>query len=104
MVNGIDNLIRALNNAENKVLKDKTDTDKSEGVVQFSTVFQSFWGFVKETQMQAFSALLQAVKDACVQAKGIAVKVIGQSKKMTEESYDYSSNNDYNFISSVKLI
>ena len=104
MINGIDNLIRALNNAENKVLKDKTDTSKSEGVVQFSTVFQSFWGFVKETQMQAFSALLQAVKDACVQAKGIAVKVIGQSKKMTEESYDYSSNNDYNFISSVKLI
>ena len=104
MVNGIDGLIRALNSAENKVLKDKTDTSKSEGVVQFSTVFQSFWGFVKETQIQAFGALLQAVKDACVQAKGIAVKVIGQSKKMTEESYDYSSNNDYNFINSVKLI
>ena len=105
MVKGIDDLIKALNSAEDKVLKDKSDTSKSEGIVQFSSVFQTFWGFVKETQTQAFSALLQAVKDACVQAKQIAVKTVGLSKKMTEESYDYNTNNNgYDFISSVKLV
>lgn len=107
MVKGIDDLIKALNKAEDNMLKyDKENkTNTGEGIVQFSSVFQSFWGFVKETQTQAFSSLLQAVKDACIQAKQIAVKVIGLNKKMTE-SYDYSSsyNNGFDFISSVKLV
>ena len=51
--------------------------------------------------------MLQAQKEACTQAKEIAVKVIGQSKKMTE-SYDYDSdsyaNEGFDFISNVKLI
>ena len=104
-VKSIDDIISALNKAEDKVVKDKTNTAKSEAVVQFSSVFQGFWGFYKECQVQVFSASLQGLKDACVQAKEIAVKVIGQGKSMTEESYDYSSNADgLDFISSVKLI
>ena len=104
-VKSIDNIIDALNKAENKVLKDKTNTASSEAVVQFSTVFQTFWGFYKECQVQMFSGQLQGLKDACVQAKEIAVKVIGQGKSMTQESYDYSNNSDgLDFISSVKLI
>ena len=53
--------------------------------------------------------MLTAQKDACVQAKEIAVKVIGQSKKVTKESYDYSDryssyDGEFDFINSVKLI
>lgn len=115
MVKGIDALIEAMNKAENACIKDSKansgNTESNEGAVQFSSVFQSVWGFIKETQTQAFSAVLQAVKDACIQAKNIAVKIVGLNKKMTEESYDYgnyynasASNSPIDFISSTKLI
>ena len=72
-----------------------------------SSLYQTIYSAASEYVTQAFSAYLQAQKEACTQAKEIAVKVIGQSKKMTE-SYDYSSeetyNNGFDFISSVKLI
>ena len=104
---GINDLINKVDKAQNGKIKEAkagTNTTDNELLVEFSSLIQSLYGSLSESLTQAFSALLTAQKDACVQAKEIAVKVIGQSKKMTEESYDYSSNNDYNFISSVKLI
>jgi len=116
VVKGIDDVVKALDKNENELIKDnKTSTDNStiginEVIVQASSLCQSALGFAKETAIQAFSAELQATKDACSQAKEIAVKVIGLNKKMTE-SADYS-NDGYtastafgsDFISSVKLV
>ena len=106
---GIEGLINDMNKAENELLKEKNENTKknNEPIVQASSFYQSVWGAISEMMTQAFSALLQANKEACTQAKEIAVKVIGQSKKMTE-SYDYSndsySNGGFDFISSVKLV
>lgn len=106
---GIEGLINDMNKAENELLKEKDENTKknNEPIVQASSFYQSVWGAISEMMTQAFSALLQANKEACTQAKEIAVKVIGQSKKMTE-SYDYSndsySNGGFDFISSVKLV
>lgn len=108
----IQKLIDDVSKAQNTSLKEVKD--KSEGakraaefLVQISSLYQSIYSASSEFITQAFSAYLQAQKDACVQAKEIAVKVIGQSKKMTE-SYDYSdnsySNGGFDFISSVKLV
>lgn len=132
ITSGIDKLISDMNKAENDLIKDNRDESKkeapkdasnptaeerndtkikgNEAIVQTSSIYQSIWGFIKECNIQFFSAQLQAVKDACSQAKEIAVKVIGLNKKMTE-SADYS-NNGYttstafggDFISSVKLV
>ena len=105
ITDGIEKLIKAMDKAENDLLKDKANKAANEPVVQASSFYQSIWGAISEMVTQTFSALIQANKDACVQAKEIAVKVIGQGKSMTEESYDYSSNADgLDFISSVKLI
>lgn len=115
LTKGIDDLIKKVDKAQNDIIKENRDKEKdadakkqNEIAVQTSSLFQSIYGALSEFSTQAFSALLQAQKDACVQAKEIAVKVIGQSKKMTEESYNYSSsynsNNGFDFISSVKLV
>lgn len=112
LVKGIDDLIKKVDKAQNDLIKENKDKSKSEDekkineiAVQASSVFQTLYSGLSELTTQTFSALLQAQKDACVQAKEIAVKVIGQSKKITEESYDYSSNdNGFDFISSVKLV
>lgn len=115
---GIDALIKAMDKAENDLIKANSDLSKgndadkdskiltNEKIVQFSSLYQSVWSAISETLVQAFSALLQANKDACSQAKEIAVKVIGQSKKMTNESYDYGTSTDsgFSFIDSVKLV
>ena len=110
VVKSIDGIINAIDTAQNNIIKDKDDKNKAgnEYIVQLSAVFQSFWGFVKECETQAFAAYLSGVKDACSQAKQIAVKVIGLNKKMTEESVDYSNyygdNNFNSFIENVKLV
>ena len=113
LVKGIDDLIKKIDKAQNDKIKDSKvnsgNTAKNELLIQFSSLFQSIYSSYSECVTQAFSAMLTAQKDACTQAKEIAVKVIGQSKKMTEESYDYSRNNSsydggYDFISSVKLV
>lgn len=108
---GIDDLIKKVEKAQNDLIKEnkneQNETQKkiNENIVQGSAVFQSIYSALSEYMTQTFSALLQAQKEACTQAKEIAVKVIGQSKKMTEESYDYSSSGTgFNFISSVKLV
>ena len=131
ITSGIDKLISDMNKAENDLIKDNRDENKkpapadssnvqagerdttkinrNEAIVQVSSIYQSVFGFIKECDVQFFSAQLQAVKDACSQAKEIAVKVIGLSKKMTE-STDYSSYNESantfggDFISAVKLV
>lgn len=116
VVKGIDDIIKALEKNENELIKDnRTSTDDAtiginEVIVQVSSLCQSALGFAKETAIQAFSAELQATKDACAQAKEIAVKVIGLNKKMTE-SADYSDDGNTtstafggDFISSVKLV
>ena len=107
----IDKLIDDVSKAQNANIKemkdDKTKTTLNEYLVQMSSLYQTIYSAASEYVTQAFSAYLQAQKEACTQAKEIAVKVIGQSKKMTE-SYDYSSeetyNNGFDFISSVKLL
>ena len=107
----IDKLIDDVSKAQNASIKemkdDDTKTTLNEYLVQMSSLYQTIYSAASEYITQAFSAYLQAQKEACTQAKEIAVKVIGQSKKMTE-SYDYSSeetyNNGFDFISSVKLI
>ena len=110
VVKSIDGIIDAIDKAQDNVIKDKDEQHKAanETIVQISTVFQSFWGFVKECETQAFSTILQAHKDYCSQAKPIAVKVVGLNKKMTEESVDYSNYSDgsnfNSFIESVKLV
>lgn len=112
LVKGIDDLIKKVDKAQNDLIKENKDKNKGEDekkineiAVQASSVFQTLYSGLSELTTQTFSALLQAQKDACVQAKEIAVKVIGQSKKITKESYDYSSNdNGFDFISSVKLV
>lgn len=106
MVNGIDKLISDVEKAEDNLIKSNTpDTaSQNENIVQAASLVQSLWGAKKEIDIQAFSALLQATKDACSQAKEICVKVIGMNKKMTNESYNNISDSDYDFISSVKLV
>ena len=132
ITSGIDKLISDMNKAENDLTKANSDESKkeapkdannptaeerndakiksNEAIIQTSSIYQSVWGFIKECYVQYFSAYLQATKDACAQAKEIAVKVIGLSKKMTE-SADYSDDGNTtstafggDFISSVKLV
>lgn len=108
LIASIDKKIKAIDSAQNVLIKDKTagSSDINQACVQISTVFQSFWGFIKECETQVFSTYLQGLKDACSQAKQIAVSVIGLNKKMTE-SYDYSSSNNSefnNFIENTKLV
>lgn len=132
ITSGIDKLISDMNKAENDLTKVNRDESKkeapkdannptseerndtkikgNEAIIQTSSIYQSIWGFIKECYIQYFSAYLQATKDACAQAKEIAVKVIGLNKKMTE-SADYSDDGNTtstafggDFISSVKLV
>lgn len=115
LTGAIDKLINDMDKAQNELIKAAKDaekdkefiTAKNEYIVQISAVYQSLYGAASEYLTQAFSAMLQAQKEACTQAKEIAVKVISQSKKMTE-SYDYGSdsytNEGFDFISNVKLI
>lgn len=115
LTSAIDKLISDMDKAQNELIKAAKDADtdkelitaKNEYIVQASAVYQSLYGAASEYLTQAFSAMLQAQKEACTQAKEIAVKVISQSKKMTE-SYDYDSdsytNEGFDFISNVKLI
>ena len=111
LTKGIDDLIKKVDKAQNDLLKENKDKDKdadekkqNEIIVQGSSLFQTMYSALSEISTQAFSAMLQAQKDACVQAKEIAVKVIGQSKKITKESYDYSNDTGFDFIGSVKLV
>lgn len=115
LTSAIDKLISDMDKSQNELIKASKDakkdkefiTAKNEYIVQISAVYQSLYGAASEYLTQAFSAMLQAQKEACTQAKEIAVKVISQSKKMTE-SYDYDSdsyaNEGFDFISNVKLI
>ena len=109
----IQKLIDDVSKAQNEKIKENKDTTDenikawNEWLVQMSSLYQTIYSAASEIITQAFSAYLQAQKDACAQAKEIAVKVIGQSKKMTESvdySDDYSGNGGFDFISSVKLI
>ena len=108
-VNTVDELIKKMNKLEDDLLKtrDQSNSVEREKVVQASSLYQSVWGFIKECQLQDFSAYLTAIKDNCGQAKEIAVKTIGLSKKMTaNESTDMTSYGDPvggSFLESVQL-
>jgi len=110
MVKSIDELIKAINDAGNAIINDKNDMNANkldnEYIVSTVSLYESCWGFVKEAQTQAFTAFLQALKDKCAQCKEVCVKVVSSSKKMTEESVDYSnySGNFNSFIENVKLV
>ena len=114
LTKGYDNLIKKMDKEENDLIKaNKTKSDdvvkQNEFIVQLSSMYQSIYSGLSECITEAFAAWMTATKDACTQAKEIAVKVINLSKKMTE-SYDYGYDDDrsydggYDFISSVKLV
>ena len=114
LTKGYDSLIKKMDKEENNLIKaNKTETSanvqKNELIVQLSSMYQSIYSGLSECLTEAFAAWMTATKDACTQAKEIAVKVINLSKKMTE-SYDYGYDDDrsydggYDFISSVKLV
>lgn len=115
LTKGYDSLIKKMDKEENELIKknkSETNTDavkQNEFIVQLSSMYQSIYSGLSECITEAFAAWMTATKDACTQAKEIAVKVINLSKKMTE-SYDYSYSDDrsydggYDFISSVKLV
>ena len=114
-VSGVDKAIKNLDKEQKEYLNNDsskpTDSDykKCEGsAIQLLTIAQNFLQFDKECGIQYHSALLQAIKDKVSFYKSIMVKVIGQSKKMTEESYDYSSQYSYgsgsSFMDSVQLV
>lgn len=115
LTKGYDSLIKNMDKEENKLIKanktEKVDSvvHSNELIVQLSSMYQSIYSGLSECITEAFAAWMTATKDACTQAKEIAVKVINLSKKMTE-SYDYSYDDDrsydggYDFISSVKLV
>lgn len=115
LTKGYDSLIKKMDKEENDLIKsNKTQSDKgkveqNEFIVQLSSMYQSIYSGLSECITEAFAAWMTATKDACTQAKEIAVKVINLSKKMTE-SYDYGYDDDrsydggYDFISSVKLV
>ena len=116
---GYDSLIKKMDKEENDLIKKNKDLFKekdkgteikgNELIIQLSSLYQSIYSGVSECITEAFAAWMTATKDACTQAKEIAVKVINLSKKMTE-SYDYGYDDDrsydggYDFISSVKLV
>lgn len=116
---GYDDLIKKMDKEENDLIKTNKNLLKAnsadpkvktnELIVQLSSLYQSIYSGVSECVTEAFAAWMTATKDACTQAKEIAVKVINLSKKMTE-SYDYGYDDDrsydsgYDFISSVKLV
>lgn len=105
MTNAIDKFISAFDKAEKELVKGASDEGKGgndqnkiknkEALVAVSVLCQDILGFTKEAQIQAFGAALQAQKEACSQAKEICVMTIGQSKKVTEESYDYGNSSDF---------
>lgn len=105
MTASIDKIISAFDKAEKALVKEASDESKGgsnkgkikhkEVMVSVCTLCQDILGFVKEAQIQAFGAALQAQKEACSQAKEICVMAIGQSKKVTEESYDYGNSGDF---------
>lgn len=115
LTKGYDSLIKNMDKEENKLITaNKTETNASnvevnELIIQLSSMYQSIYSGLSECITEAFAAWMTATKDACTQAKEIAVKVINLSKKMTE-SYDYGYDDDrsydsgYDFISSVKLV
>lgn len=106
-VKTVDELIKKMEKLENDLLKTRDDSNSAsrEKIVQASSLYQSVWGFIKETQLQVFSAYLTALKDNCAQAKEIAVKTIGLSKKMTaNESTDMAGEyTGSSFLESVQL-
>jgi hypothetical protein len=107
MTNEIDKVIKGFDKAENDIIRnmdtankgsddaEKAKTSGREAIVQASVLVQDILGFVKEVQIQAFGAALQAQKEACSQAKEVCVMAIGLSKKVTEESYDYGTSGDF---------
>ena len=112
LTKGYDSLIKKMDKEENDLIKaNKTKTkevvEQNEFIIQLSSMYQSIYSGLSECITEAFAAWMTATKDACTQAKEIAVKVINLSKKMTE-SYDYSDDRSYDgsydFISSVKLV
>lgn len=112
LTKAIQKLIDDVSKAQNEKIKENKDANETtkqqnECLVQISSLYQTIYSAASEFITQAFSAYLQAQKDACAQAKEIAVNVISQSKKMTESvdySDNYSGNGGFDFISSVKLI
>lgn len=110
----VDDVVKNLEKANDDTIKsNKSQSDTNavktnEAIVGLVSLVQSILGFQKECGVQHFAAKLQAVKDACSQAKEVSVKVIGLSKKMTESAdFGNESHNDgsfNSFIEAVKLV
>lgn len=104
----IDDAIKKLENNEKALLNtfkpidpnasedDKTahneKTEKNSALISFATEEAGILRSTREYTVQAMGACLQALKDRSSQYKAIMVKVISGSKKMREESYNYSES------------
>lgn len=109
---GCDKAVKCVEKMENEIIKaakDEKDSQEKENISSLVSGVSIIMGLVqseKEYITQAVGAMLQAHKDRCNFYKAICVKVIGQSKKMTEESYNYSNNysNSGSFFDSIELV
>lgn len=103
---GYNDTVRKLDTAEKKLVKAQTGDEmkalsganKTKGSNNLSNVLALVAGamdglkFASNCYTQANGIYLQAITDRKRQAKAIMVKVIGSSKKMTNESYDYDDD------------
>lgn len=114
---GVEGIIKSLDRDEKDYMNTVSSKDSSvsdddkkiaAGIVQLYATCKNLLEFDKECGIQFQSAYLNAIKEETTFYKSIMVKVIGQSKKVTEESYDYSSQYSYDsgssFMDSVQLV
>lgn len=109
LTKAVDKIISEIDKKQNDIVKanrDEKDNDTknaNERIVQGASILQSIYGAIGDLNTQFFGSHLQATKDACAQAKEIMVKIVGQSKKITEESADVTS--EYGgFLANVELV
>lgn len=113
LITAITNKIKTIKESRDNNIEDKDAKEKNEVIVSMATLYQALYSGVLVTSIQACSALLQAQKEELSQLKEFMIKVINYSEKpakkndqntTTNESYNYSTDLNFDFIENVKLI
>lgn len=113
LIAAITNKIKTIKESRDNNIDDKDAKEKNEVIVSMATLYQALYSGVLVTSIQACSALLQAQKEELSQLKEFMIKVINYSEKPTKkdnqntaanESYNYSTDLNFDFIENVKLI
>lgn len=106
LIKAIDQNIKDLESMQkdcrNNISPDKGMSAYQAEVLSYITEITSLYRNHKEYAIQAKGAFLQALTERSRQYKAIVAKVIAGSKKITEESYDYSSGGS--FLDSVTIV